>query len=297
MVCPPCNSIPLCPPCPGGQVCQQSYPNDCETCPANVCVADPSEAPGKLYGVAIGGSLGAAFFCVLLYVLYRRLRRTLPVKPSVDNRVVPIPPMPPMLNETHEAPQDEVPMRPISSPVPELIGAPSSRELWRISEQVEPPEPMRHRLPNMRGAPPSATSSPKPNVTSTQASFARRGPVEGTGQAFGSPNTDVDAARTSAYYAFWNHLVDEYDHPDYESVQTVTLSPRPISSTAVVESPMGTPGNATRVALSKGRVELVQVPSSKRDHPRARPSPQSEVRTPDAVMVDPFSSSVCMEAS
>ena len=36
-------------------MCQQSYPNDCETCPANVCVADPSEAPGKLYGVAIGG--------------------------------------------------------------------------------------------------------------------------------------------------------------------------------------------------------------------------------------------------
>lgn len=278
-------------------MCQQSYPNDCETCPANVCVADPSKAPGKLYGVAIGGSLGAGFFCILLYVLYRRLRCALPVRPSVDDKVDPIPPMPPMLNETHEVPQDEVPMQSISSPMPERSGAPSSRELWRISEQVEPPEPMRHRLPNIRGAPASATSSPKPNVASTPAGLARRGPVGGTGQAFGSPNTDLDAARTSAYYAFWNHLVDEYDHPDCESVQTVTLSPRPISSTAMVESPMGTPGHAARVPLSKERVELVQVPSSKRDQTRARPSPQSEVRTPDAVMDDPFSSSVCMEVT
>lgn len=278
-------------------MCQQSYPNDCETCPANVCVSDPSKAPGKLYGVAIGGSLGAGFFCILLYVLYRRLRCALPVRPSVDDKVDPIPPMPPMLNETHEVPQDEVPMQSISSPMPERSGAPSSRELWRISEQVEPPEPMRHRLPNIRGAPASATSSPKPNVASTPAGLACRGPVAGTGQAFGSPNTDLDAARTSAYYAFWNHLVDEYDHPDCESVQTVTLSPRPISSTAMVESPMGTPGHAARVPLSKGRVELVQVPSSKRDQTRARPNPQSEVRTPDAVMDDPFSSSVCMEAT
>lgn len=315
--CADCTEIPPCPPCAAHEVCQQSYPLSCDTCPANVCVPEtaPSHAHDAVIGAAVGGCLGAIVLFGALYLLYRRLQKAMPLPPPPSPRPT-LPSMPPSLLLS---PQVHAADAPVPSPdslarphtAPGVTAPASSHDLWRITEMAEPPEtphPLRaayrhwDTMPTISGSPvplpTSAPDLPHPHAVPprTTSSFEVRSPRRCSGprnQPY-PPARAEESCRDSSFYAFLNDLVDEYeDRSDYGSLDSARVSRQTSSArTHSGRTSRRTPTIPTRIQLVQGRVELVRIPS----HLRTRRSLMPESSTPDTVMEDPFSESIQIAA-
>ncbi|KAI3617931.1 hypothetical protein CBS9595_003840 [Malassezia furfur] len=315
--CADCAEIPPCPPCAEHEVCQQSYPLSCDTCPANVCVPDAgsSGAHDAVIGAAVGGCLGAILLVGGLYLLYRRLQKTMPLLPPPSPRPT-LPPMPPSVLMSPQLHAEDIPERsPHSLPrprtAPGTVAPASSHDLWRITEMAEPPEtPHRVRaayrhwdaMPTISGSPvPPSNATPDPPRPSAvlpraASSFEVRSPRRCSGprnQPYPPARAD-ESCRDSTFYAFLNDLVDEYeDHSDYGSWDSERISRQTSSArTNSGRTSRRTPTVPTRIQLVQGRVELVRIPS----HLRTRRSLLPEATTPDTLMEDPFSESIQIAA-
>lgn len=318
--CPACDDISPCPSCSTDEVCQQTYPASCDTCPVNVCVPSRANPPvGTLVGGISGGCIGALLLVGGLFLLYRRIRKTMPIPRS----------------RTQE--EDNLPLSMLGSATPSENGSDfqettytmhvyrdpglgygtgvsrRARDLWRISEQFEPPEtpptklssqessmeqvptivpscqpssdtpPDAYHVPSVTNATPPQVDEMRPQTAASQSSAARFvTPLPG--------HTSCD----STLYAFFNELVDDYeDQSDYGSLESgPTPTQAPPTRAMHGRQDIRKLALPARMPRNKNPLDVAQKPSQL----RARPNHTPPVPTPSSQLDDRFSESVQMAA-
>lgn len=314
--CLACDDISPCPSCSTNEVCQQTYPASCDTCPVNVCVSSTANpSVGTLIGGISGGCIGALLLVGGLFLLYRRIRKTLPIPRSTTKE------------------EDKIPLSMLGSATPSENGSDfqetthtmhmyrepgleygtgvsrRARDLWRISEQFEPPEtphtklssqessmeqvptivpscqpstdtpPDAYHVPSVTHATPPQADEMRPQTAASQSSAAR----------LGTP-LPSHASCDSTLYAFFNELVDDYeDQSDYGSLEsgpTSTQAPpaRAMHGCQDIRK-LATPA---RMLRNKSHIDVAQKPSQL----RARLNHTPPVPTPSSQLDDCFSESV-----
>lgn len=312
-ICPVCDDIPPCPPCSSGEVCQQTYPLTCASCPTNICVrASSDHSHGVLIGAIVGGCVGAILLVFCLYFFYRKLHKALPIPCSPPRSPSAISSIPMSCVEHSYASREDSPVLRSSryyDPTDPLWPPPSNRDLWRISEQGEPVDTTHlHGSPFPSDASPKYTSTLKadkpsmsriaylPKKARGTASFSAGTPRRTSHNAhLNVPHIDTNISRDSKFYSFLNELVDEYeDHSDYGSFESAAPSTRAtLSHASSSRLNLDLSASSNRANMNMGDPDLVQTHSKL----RTRQNVLIEVKTPEGVIEDPFSESIRMSSA